>query len=89
MGDDEQALEAAGVTPAGARDALRLGLNAALGDWRQDASVEVRRCREARIWSARRIPAILDGETVRLDALAQVRFRSAVVRLLAPPKEAD
>jgi len=89
MGDEEQALEAAGVTPAGPRDALRLGLHAALGDWRQDASVEVRRCREARIWSAHRIPAILDGETVRLDALAQVRFRPSVVRLLAPPKEAD
>jgi diacylglycerol kinase family enzyme len=88
MSDDEQALEAAGVAPAGPGDALRLGLHAALGDWRADPAVEVQHCRQARVWSAGRIPAILDGEPVRLDPLAEVRFRPSVVRVLAPPKAA-
>ncbi|HEY3694499.1 diacylglycerol/lipid kinase family protein [Phenylobacterium sp.] len=84
--DEAQYLEAAGVTPAGAADAFRLGLHAVLGDWRNDPAVVVEHCRLARIWSSGRIPGILDGEPVRLDLSAEVRFRPSVVRLLAPPK---
>jgi diacylglycerol kinase family enzyme len=88
MPDEAQCLEAAGVSPAGAAEAFRLGLHAVLGDWRNDPSVAVTRCKLARIWSAGRIPGILDGEPVRLDPSAEVRFRPSVVRLLAPPKAA-
>jgi diacylglycerol kinase family enzyme len=88
MHDDEPALEAASVSPTGPGDALRLGLHAALGDWRRDPAVEVEHCRHARVWSAGHIPAILDGEPARLGTNAEVRFRPLAVRVLAPPKEA-
>ena len=58
-------------------------LHAIIGDWRNDPAVEVERCMVARVWSAGGIPAILDGESVRLSPLAEVRFRPAVVRVLA------
>jgi diacylglycerol kinase family enzyme len=89
MADDEPALEAAGVAPTGPGDALRLGLHAALGDWRRDPAVEVGRCRHARVWSSGRIPAILDGEPARLGHAVEVVFRPAVARVLAPPKDSD
>jgi diacylglycerol kinase family enzyme len=89
MRDDEPALEATGVAPTGPGDALRLGLHAALGDWRQDPAVEVQRCRQARVWSSGRIPAVLDGEPARLGHAVEVRFRPTVARVLAPPKDAD
>jgi diacylglycerol kinase family enzyme len=87
MRDEEQALEAACVSPTGAGDALRLGLHAALGDWRRDPAVEIEHCRQARIWSSGHIPAVLDGEPARLASVAEVRFRPLAVRVLAPPKE--
>jgi diacylglycerol kinase family enzyme len=89
MDDDEPALEAAEVSPTGPGDALRLGLHAALGDWRRDPAVEVQRCRQARVWSSGRIPAVLDGEPARLGHGVEVLFRPAVARVLAPPKDAD
>jgi diacylglycerol kinase family enzyme len=88
MADDEPALEAAGVSPAGAGEAVRLGLNAAFGDWRRDPAVEVQACRRARVWSSGRIPAVLDGEPARLNAITDVTFRPAALRVLAPPKDA-
>jgi diacylglycerol kinase family enzyme len=87
MNDDAAALEAACVTPSGPGDALRLGLNAALGDWRRDPAVEVEHCRRGRIWSSGTIPAVLDGEPARLPATCEVKFRPLAVRVLAPPKE--
>lgn len=86
MRDEAPCLEAAGISPVGAAEAFRLGLHAVLGDWRKDPAVMVEHCRRARIWSSGRIPAILDGEPVRLDLAAEVHFRPSVVRVLAPPK---
>jgi diacylglycerol kinase family enzyme len=88
MPDDEQALEAGALDPAGAAEAFRLGLHAVLGDWRDDPAVNVRRCRMARVWAAGGVPAILDGEWARLKPHAEVRFRPKVVRLLALPRDA-
>lgn len=88
MDDEEQALEAAALDPAGAGEAFRLGLHAVLGDWRNDPAVQVQKCRIARVWAASGVPAILDGEPVRLKSLAEVTFRPAVARVLAPPKAA-
>jgi diacylglycerol kinase family enzyme len=87
MADEEPALEAAAMDVRSAGDVFRLGVQALLGDWRDDPAVQVRRCREARIWAARGIPALLDGELFRLHAAAEVTYRPAVVRILAPPKD--
>jgi diacylglycerol kinase family enzyme len=87
MADEERALEAAVLDVRGAADAFRLGINALVRDWRDDPAVEVRRCRQARVWGVGGIPALLDGELVRLHATAEVIYRPAVVRMLAIPKD--
>lgn len=84
---DDTALEAAALDVHGTADLLRLGLHALTGDWRQDPGVEVSRCQSARIWAAQGIPALLDGESVRLRAQAQVRYTQRVARILAIPKD--
>ena len=81
---EEQALEAAALDPSGAVEVFRLGMNAALGQWRQDPSVSVGRCRSGQIWANGRIPAILDGEPARLDAVTSIRFRPKAFRALVP-----
>jgi len=85
--DEEDALEAAALDVKGARDAFRLGFHALTGDWRDDPAVETQRIQVARVWSADGVPAILDGESVRLKALTEVRYISDLVRVLAIPKD--
>jgi diacylglycerol kinase family enzyme len=85
MESDEPALEAAALDVRGALDAFRLGVRALAGDWRADPAVEVRRCRSARVWAAAGVPALLDGELVRLRSHARVTYRPAVARVLALP----
>jgi len=85
--DEAPSLEAAALDLQGAADAFRLGFHALLGDWRDAPAVETAPCRVARVWAARGIPALLDGELVRLNALAEVAFRPAVARVLALPKD--
>lgn len=87
MHAEDPCLEAAALNPHGAGEALRLGLNALVRDWRVDPSVDDEFCRLARIWSAQGIPAILDGETVRLPPIAEVRFNPRICRVLTPPRE--
>ena len=87
LDEDAGALEAAALNVQGAADALRLGVNALVRDWRDDPSVQAERCQVARIWSAQGIPALLDGESVRLKALTEVRYQPALVRVLAIPKD--
>lgn len=89
LADDEQALEAAGLDLNGALEAFRLGLHAAVGDWRDDPAVDLHLCQEARVWAPRPIPALLDGESVQLGAAAKVRFVPHVARILAPREEPD
>lgn len=81
---DERALEAAALDPAGALDIFRLGVNTVTGNWRNDPSVVVGRCRIGKVWAGGRIPAILDGEPVRLDDTVNVRFRPKAFRALVP-----
>jgi diacylglycerol kinase family enzyme len=85
LDQDEQALEAAILDLQGAGDVVSLGLHALVGDWRAAPAVAAVRCRAARVWAAERLPAILDGEAVRLDSAADVLFRPEVVRVLALP----
>lgn len=87
MADEERALEAAALDVRGAADAFRLGINALVGDWRDDPAVAARPCRQARIWAAGGIPALLDGELVRLHSFAEVNYRPALARMLAIPKD--
>ena len=87
LADEAPALEAAALDVRGAADAFRLGVNALVRDWRDDPAVEVRACQSARVWAAGGIPALLDGELVRLHSSALVEYRPAVVRMLALPKD--
>jgi diacylglycerol kinase family enzyme len=82
--EDERALEAAALDPSSAIDIFRLGVKAMTGDWRDDPSVSVGRCRIGKVWAGGRIPAILDGEPVRLDDTVNVRFRPKAFRALVP-----
>lgn len=84
---EDPVLEAAALNVRGAGEVLRLGFNALIGDWRDDPGVEHQACRTARVWSAHRIPAVLDGEAVLLPNLTEVRFDPKVCRVLTPPKE--
>lgn len=88
LADDEQALEAAALDVKGAADVFGLGFHALIGDWRNAPAVDDERCQSARVWAAGGIPAILDGESVRLSSLSEVVYQPNVVRVLAPPKEA-
>jgi diacylglycerol kinase family enzyme len=87
LSEDEDSLEAAGVDVNNAAEAIRLGIHALTGDWRTAPNVEVDRCKIARIWSANPIPALLDGELVRLKALTDVRYIPKLARVLALPKD--
>lgn len=87
MHAEDPCLEAAALNPHGTAEALRLGINALIRDWRADPSVEDEFCRSARVWSAQGIPAILDGESVRLPPVVQIRYEARICRVLTPPKE--
>lgn len=82
---EERALEAAALDPSSALDVFRLGFNAARGQWRDDPSVSVGRCRTGSVWAGGRIPAILDGEPTRFDPKVSIRFRPKAFRALVPP----
>ena len=86
LDDAEPALEAAALDLQGAGDVLSLGFHALVGDWRNAAPVSARPCTIARVWAAEPIPAILDGESVRLQAAAEVRYKPDVVKVLGLPK---
>jgi diacylglycerol kinase family enzyme len=81
---DEQALEAAALDPTSALDIFRLGISTMTGDWRNDPSVAVGRCRIGKVWAGGRIPALLDGEPARLDDTVNIRFRPKAFRALVP-----
>jgi diacylglycerol kinase family enzyme len=84
---DDQALEAAALDPANALDIFRLGVNTVTGNWRDDPSVVVGRCRLGKAWAGGRIPALLDGEMVRLDDMVSIRFRPKAFRAWVPADE--
>jgi diacylglycerol kinase family enzyme len=87
LDEDEPALEAAILDLKGTGDVLSLGFHALIGDWRDAPAVAAVRCRQARVWAAERIPAILDGEAVRLDRAASVVFQPELVRMLTLPPD--
>jgi diacylglycerol kinase family enzyme len=87
MHAEDPVLEAAALDIQRAGEIFRLGMNALVRDWRADPSVEDKTCKTARVWSARPIPAILDGETVTLPAVTEIRFEPKICRVLTPPRD--
>lgn len=88
LDDEEQALEAAALDLNSARDVFRLGFHALTSDWRNDPGVTDQPIQRARVWASHGIPAILDGESVRLKSSAEVIYRPNLVRVLAIPQDA-
>ncbi len=86
---DEDAFELSALDPKNAADAFRLGFNALRGAWREDPVVTVERGLCARASARGHIPAVLDGEPVRLPSSVEVRFVPAAFRTLAPPPAAS
>jgi diacylglycerol kinase family enzyme len=89
LDSETPALEAAAVDVYGVGEALRLGMAALGRKWREDPAVASRTCQVARVWSAREIPALLDGESVRLNDVAEVRYVPEACRVLAPRSTPD
>lgn len=84
LDNDANGLEAAALDPTGALDVFRLAVAAAAGQWRADPSVQVTLAKQAYAWAGGPIPAILDGESVRLGRTALVRFKPNAFRALVP-----
>lgn len=84
LDNDADGLEAAALDPTGALDVFRLAVAAAAGQWRADPAVNVTLVRQALTWAGGPIPAILDGESVRLGRTAMVRFQPNAFRALVP-----
>lgn len=84
LDNDTFGLEAAALDPTGALDVFRLAVAAAAGQWRRDPAVQVTLAQQAYCWAGGAIPAILDGESVRLGRTAVVRFKPHAFRALVP-----
>lgn len=81
----EEAFEVAAMDVKNAGDAFRLGVNALISDWRKDPAVEVAISRKVKAWARSSIPALLDGEHIRLPHRVTVEFVPEAFRTLAPP----
>jgi diacylglycerol kinase family enzyme len=93
MDNDSRSMEVAAIDPANAAEAVRLSarvvLSALVGDWRTDPAVHLGRARQGRVWANRSIPALLDGESVRLGRHAEFKFHPHAFRALAPAPEKE
>lgn len=85
--DDQVALEAAVVEPIGALQAFRMGFRYAFGEWRNDPSIRTRPCRTGRARTRGSMPAILDGEPIRLKSPVDIRFIPRAFRALEPARD--
>ena len=83
---EETMLEVAALEMHSATEVLRLALHGLISDWRRDPGVVDELCAKGQVWARRSIPAILDGEVVKLDAAARFVFEPAAFRVLAPPR---
>jgi diacylglycerol kinase family enzyme len=93
MDNDARAMEVAAIDPANAAQAMRISarvvFSALIGDWRNDPAVHMGRARKGRLWSRRSIPALLDGEPVKLGRHAEFSFHPHAFRALAPAAEPE
>jgi diacylglycerol kinase family enzyme len=94
LSDEEQWMEAAAIDPHNAAEAMRIGARVALsrlvGDWRQDPAVTIGLCRSGRVWANFPLPALIDGEPVKLGRDTTFSYRPKAFRALAPaPREEE
>jgi diacylglycerol kinase family enzyme len=93
MDNDARSMEVAAIDPANAAQAVRLSarvvLSALIGDWRTDPAVHLGRARQGRVWARHSIPALLDGEPVRLGRHADFKFHPHAFRALAPAPDQE
>lgn len=82
--DVDRGLEAAAMSPSGAADAFRLAAHALFDDWRHDPAVSTQTVRRVTLRARSRIPAVVDGEPLRLDHEAVATFRPRAFKALAP-----
>jgi len=91
MDDESRWMEAAAIDPANPAQALRIGARVALsrlvGDWRNDPAVHVGRTRKGKAWARFNIPALVDGEPVKLGRDVEFQFHPHAFRALAPEPE--
>jgi diacylglycerol kinase family enzyme len=91
LSEDERSLEVAALNPQNPREAIRIGarvlLSRVLGDWRDDPAVDLGRCREGVVWGRNPLPALVDGEPVRLGRRAEIKYHPKAFRALAPAEE--
>ena len=69
----EHGLDYATISTAGVSDAIRLGWNWLLGDWRNDAGVSVAQGVEVTLVGRRFVRALFDGEPAKLETPACLR----------------
>ena len=70
--DEQTALEAAVIDPS---------------EWRHDPSISVRHVQQGQVYARRTIPAILDGEPIRLSSPASIRFIPRAFKALEPRRD--
>lgn len=91
LDEEERALEVAAFNPQTTGEALRIGarviLSRIVGDWRDDPAVDMGRCRKGVVWARNAIPALVDGEPVRIGSRARIRYHPQAFRALAPAEE--
>jgi diacylglycerol kinase family enzyme len=84
MKEDEPSLEAAAVEPIAAGALFRLAFHTLFDDWRNDPSVSLARVTQIQVDGQGHIPAILDGEKVRIARNVLVEFVPRAFRALVP-----
>lgn len=82
--DTERALEAASIEVESAGSILELASAAAFGAWRDSAHVMTTRTRRIRVSAQEDIPLILDGETMDLGRVLDIRFVPEAFKALVP-----
>lgn len=93
MDDDARSMEVACIDPSNAAEAVRISarvvLSTLIGDWRNDPAVHLGRARAGKLWARSAIPALLDGEPVKLGRHAEFKFRPHAFTALAPPPDRE
>lgn len=79
----EHGLDYATISTAGVSDAIRLGWNWLLGDWRNDAGVSVAEGVEVTLIGRRFVRALFDGEPAKLETPACIRHGQTRLAFLA------
>lgn len=80
---DGAKLETALLDPAGALSAFRLGIGALTGAWRNDPNADFQACTTTEIYDRHFVPAVLDGETISLQAPVKIKAIARAARVIA------